>query len=163
MLDKLRLHSFCRLIDIAEMAFFRTSLSLRLISVVESKKELHRRIRQMLNRPIPKSSKVGVFGTIVIIIVAVLLPISKAQKMNKGNVPVTGRTDRATSGVRVRKVLVRGEPAYAGVLETPEGKVSPDGRYFSFTDWRSNTGSSWLRIRDLQTGEIRDITKPPTD
>ncbi len=117
----------------------------------------------MLNRPIPKSSKVGVFGTIVIIIAAVLLPMAKAQKLNKGNVPVTGRTDRATSGVRVRKVLVRGEPAYAGILETPDGKVSPDGRYFSFTDWRSNTGSSWLRIRDLQTGEIRDITKPPTD
>ena len=117
----------------------------------------------MLNRPITKSSKVGVFGTIVIIIAAVLLPMAKAQKMNKGNMPVTGRTDRATSGVRVRKVLVRGESASAGIQGTRLGKVSPDGRYFSFTDWRSNTGSSWLRIRDLQTGEIRDITKPPTD
>ncbi|MHC4587345.1 MAG: hypothetical protein ACYS3N_22695, partial [Planctomycetota bacterium] len=117
----------------------------------------------MLNRSITKSSKVGVFGTIVIIIASVLLPMAKAQKMNKGNMPVTGRTDRATSGVRVRKVLVRGESASAGIQGTRLGKVSPDGRYFSFTDWRSNTGSSWLRIRDLRTGEIRDITKPPTD
>ena len=69
------------LIDIAEMAFWKTSLSLRLIGVVESKKALHRRIRHMLNRPIPKSAKVGAVGTIVIIIIAaVLLPMAKAEK-----------------------------------------------------------------------------------
>ena len=118
----------------------------------------------MLNRPIAESSKVGVLGTIVIIVItAVLLPVAKAQKLNKLDVLAGTMTDPATSGVRVRKVFVRGESAYAGIQETRLGRVSPDGRYFSFTDWRSNTGSSWLRIRDLQTGEIRDITKPPTD
>jgi beta-lactamase regulating signal transducer with metallopeptidase domain len=70
------------LIDIAEMAFFRTSLSLRLTGVVESKKALYSRIRQMLNRPIPKSSKLGVLNAIVIIIIAaVLLPMAKAEKL----------------------------------------------------------------------------------
>jgi Tol biopolymer transport system component len=146
------------------MVFWKTSLSLRLIGVVESKKALRRRIKHMLNRPIPKSAKVGLAGVLAVIVAgAILLPMAKAQKMNKGNMPVAGRTDRATSGVRIRKVLVRGESAYAGIQETRQGKVSPDGRHFSFTDWRSNTGSSWLRIRDLRTGEIRDITKPPTD
>ena len=69
------------LIDIAEMAFWKTNLSLRLIGVVESKKALHRRIRHMLTRPIPKSAKVGLFGTIVIIIIgSVLLPMASSQE-----------------------------------------------------------------------------------
>ena len=69
------------LIDIAEMAFFKTSLSLRLIGVVESKKALRRRIRHMLNRPIPESTKLGILGLMVIfVIAAVLLPMAKARK-----------------------------------------------------------------------------------
>jgi ankyrin repeat protein/beta-lactamase regulating signal transducer with metallopeptidase domain len=69
------------LIDIGEMAFGRVDLGLRLIGVAESKKALKWRIRHMLNRPIPKSAKVGVFGTIVIITVAAtLLPMAKAEK-----------------------------------------------------------------------------------
>jgi len=68
------------LIDIAELAFFRTSFGLRLIGVAESKKSLHRRIRHMLSRPIPQSAKVGVFGTFVIfVIAAVLLPMASAE------------------------------------------------------------------------------------
>ena len=71
------------LIDIAEMAFFRTSLSLRLIGVVESKKALHRRIKIMLNRPVPKSAKLGILGLVIIIIIgAILLPMAKAQKQS---------------------------------------------------------------------------------
>ncbi|TKJ37070.1 MAG: hypothetical protein CEE38_09210 [Planctomycetes bacterium B3_Pla] len=71
------------LIDIAEMAFFKTSLSLHLIGVVESKKALHGRIRHMLNRPIPKSAKVGALGTLLIMVLAVVfLPMAKAQKKN---------------------------------------------------------------------------------
>ncbi|MFC1636040.1 M56 family metallopeptidase, partial [Planctomycetota bacterium] len=71
------------LIDIAEMAFLKPNLSLRLIGVVESKKALHRRIRHMFNRPIPKNAKLGIRGLVMILIVgAVLLPMARAQKQS---------------------------------------------------------------------------------
>jgi len=67
------------LIDIAEMAFWKANFSLRLIGVVESKKALHRRIKHMLTRPIPKSAKLGVAGAFAVIIVgALLLPMAGA-------------------------------------------------------------------------------------
>jgi len=69
------------LIDIAEMAFWKTSLSLRLIGVVESKKALHRRIRHMLNRPIPKSAKLSVVSLFAIIVAGiVLLPMARGER-----------------------------------------------------------------------------------
>ncbi len=68
------------LIDIAEMAFFRANLALRLIGVAESKKSLEGRIKHMLTRPIPKSARVGLCGFIAIALVAVvLLPMARAQ------------------------------------------------------------------------------------
>jgi len=64
------------LIDIAEMAFWRPKFSVRLISVVESKKALERRINHMLNRPVPKSSKLGNLGLIAIVVIgAIILPM----------------------------------------------------------------------------------------
>lgn len=64
------------LIDIAEMTFSQPNFSLRLIGVVESKKTLERRIKYMLTRPIPKSSKLGIVGLIVIVVIgAILLPM----------------------------------------------------------------------------------------
>jgi beta-lactamase regulating signal transducer with metallopeptidase domain len=75
------------LIDVAEMTFLRTSLSLRLIGVVESKRALNRRINIMLNRPIPKSAKLGVLGLVVIIIIgAILLPMAKGNWGRKGRI-----------------------------------------------------------------------------
>jgi len=74
------------LIDIAEMTFFKTSLSLSLIGVVESKKALNRRIRHMFNRPIPKNAKLGIVGLMTILILgAVLLPMAKAQNQSADN------------------------------------------------------------------------------
>ena len=71
------------LIDIAEIAFFKTSLSLRLIGVVESKKALQGRIKHMLTRPIPKKAKLSFSGiTAIIITAAILLPMAKAQRKN---------------------------------------------------------------------------------
>lgn len=77
------------LIDIAEMAFLKTNLSLRLIGVVESKKALNRRIRHMFNRPIPNNAKLGIVGLMTILILgAVLLPMARAQKQSIGNVVI---------------------------------------------------------------------------
>jgi beta-lactamase regulating signal transducer with metallopeptidase domain/ketosteroid isomerase-like protein len=72
------------LIDIAEMAFWKANFSLRLIGVVESKKALHRRIKHMLTRPIPKSAKIGIFSLLIIMVMAaVLLPMAAAAKQEK--------------------------------------------------------------------------------
>jgi len=69
------------LIDIGEMVFWKADLGLRLIGVAESKKALQWRIRHMLNRPIPKSSKLGTLGLVVVLaIAAALLPMAKAEK-----------------------------------------------------------------------------------
>ncbi|MDT8300413.1 MAG: M56 family metallopeptidase [Sedimentisphaerales bacterium] len=66
------------LIDIAEMAFWRPKFGLRLIGVVESKKALERRINHMLNRPVPKSSKLGYLGLIAIVVIgAIILPMGR--------------------------------------------------------------------------------------
>jgi ankyrin repeat protein len=71
------------------MVFWRADLGLRLIGVAESKKALQWRIKHMLNRPIPKSSKLGALGIIVIFtIAAALLPMAKAEKPNEDNNPV---------------------------------------------------------------------------
>jgi beta-lactamase regulating signal transducer with metallopeptidase domain len=66
------------LIDIAEMAFWKPKYSLSLIGVVESKKALERRIKHMLNRPIPKSAKLGFVGLIAIVLIgAIILPMGR--------------------------------------------------------------------------------------
>ena len=76
------------LIDIGEMAFWRADLGLRLIGVAESKKALQWRIKHMLNRPIPKSSKLGALGiAMLLVIAALLLPMAKAQKLGEGSEP----------------------------------------------------------------------------
>ena len=65
------------LIDIAEMVFWRPNFSLRFIGIVESKKALERRIKHMLNRPVPESSKLGFLGLITIVVIgAILLPMA---------------------------------------------------------------------------------------
>ncbi|MDH4241557.1 MAG: M56 family metallopeptidase, partial [Phycisphaerae bacterium] len=64
------------LLNISRMIFSRPALNLRLIGVSESKKALERRIMNMLNRPVPKSSKLGYLGLIAIVVIgAVILPM----------------------------------------------------------------------------------------
>ncbi len=69
------------LLNISRLTFSRPVLSLRLVGIVESKKALNVRIRHMLNRPIPKSARLGILGLLVVIITGViLLPMAKADK-----------------------------------------------------------------------------------
>ena len=69
------------LLNVARLAFERPALSLRLIGVVESKGALTGRIKRMLNRPIPKTAKLGIIGSVaVILLAAILLPMAKAAK-----------------------------------------------------------------------------------
>jgi beta-lactamase regulating signal transducer with metallopeptidase domain len=71
------------LIDIAEMAFLRTSPALRLIGVAESRKSLEGRIKHMITKSIPKSAKVGAIGVLFVAAIgAILLPMARAQKQD---------------------------------------------------------------------------------
>jgi beta-lactamase regulating signal transducer with metallopeptidase domain len=74
------------LIDVAEIAFSRPVLSLRLVGVVESKKALEGRIRHMLNQPVQKRVRLGILGlTTVLILGAALLPMARAQQHAVGS------------------------------------------------------------------------------
>jgi len=94
------------LLDIAEMAFWRPKFGLRLIGVVESKKALERRIKHMLNRPVPKSSKLGCLGLIAIVVIgAILLPMGRSSIAEAANTQENSRRNSETKtivpGVRV--------------------------------------------------------------
>ncbi len=94
------------LIDIAEMAFWRPKFSLSIIGVVESKKALERRIKHMLNRPVPKSSKLGYLGLIAIVVIgAILLPMGSNSMAEAANTQKNSRSNSETKtivpGVRV--------------------------------------------------------------
>ncbi|MBN1392467.1 MAG: hypothetical protein JW947_06660 [Sedimentisphaerales bacterium] len=101
------------LVDVAKIAFNRPVLSLRLIGVVESKSALKGRIERMLNRPIPKTAKLGFIGLIVLLIFAVIvLPMAKAKSKSpefviKGIV-TDAETGRPIAGAKV------GDDKYAG-------------------------------------------------
>ncbi|MHC4529156.1 MAG: M56 family metallopeptidase, partial [Planctomycetota bacterium] len=85
------------LVSVAKLAFQRPALSLRLIGVVESKNALAGRIKRILNRPIPKTARLGIVGLVVVFITAaVLLPMAKAQKAS---------TTEADQQQRVRELV----------------------------------------------------------
>ena len=69
------------LVDVAKLAFKRPALSLRLIGVVESKSALNGRIKHILNRPMPRSSKLGILGLVTVLIAGgILLPMAKSKE-----------------------------------------------------------------------------------
>ncbi|MCP4614677.1 MAG: hypothetical protein GY845_38850 [Planctomycetes bacterium] len=75
------------LLNISRMTFSRPVVSLRLIGVIESKKALHRRIKIMLNRPIPKNAKIGIGGfTVLLILGFILLPMAGGSRANENDV-----------------------------------------------------------------------------
>ncbi|MHC4241422.1 MAG: M56 family metallopeptidase [Planctomycetota bacterium] len=78
------------LLNISRLTFSRPVLSLRLIGVIESKKALHRRIKIMLNRPVPKNAKIGIGGFVVLLILGfILLPMAggSANANDVGKIP----------------------------------------------------------------------------
>ena len=70
------------LVNVAKLAFARRpALSLRLIGVVESKSALTGRIKHILNRPLPKTARLGVAGLASVFLSAVLLlPMAQAKR-----------------------------------------------------------------------------------
>jgi beta-lactamase regulating signal transducer with metallopeptidase domain len=94
------------LVKLAKLAFKRPGLSLRLIGVVESKSALTGRIKHILNRPIPRTAKLGVLGLLVVVIAAVvLLPMARSDKFGSwfGRKPlVKFSSDDKPTGNRVK-------------------------------------------------------------
>ena len=77
------------LLNVSRLTFGQPTLSLRLIGVVESKKALIGRIKHITCRPFPRSAKMGISGFVVVLILgAALLPMAKAKKSGKADVPV---------------------------------------------------------------------------
>lgn len=89
----------------------------------------------MLTRPLPKTAKVGIFGTIVIIIVAaILLPMAKAQKSETASTHAPTTKDVITdpnTGLQFRKSeSVTGENDV--VRDTLGLEMSPNGKFLLF-------------------------------
>jgi Tol biopolymer transport system component/beta-lactamase regulating signal transducer with metallopeptidase domain len=137
------------LIDIGETVFWKADLGLRLIGVAESKKALQWRIRHMLNRPIPKSSKLGALGiTMLLVIAAILLPMAQAQRLKPGSKPMTehdAETALTTAPAPAqhpvfRKILIPGNLA--------DAQLSPDGKSIAM----AREGKLWIIPRYSTSG-----------
>ncbi len=129
------------LLNISRMTFGRPNLSLRLIGIVESKKALERRIMIMLNKPVPKSSKLGHLGLIAIVVIgSIILPMgynpiersayaASMEESNEGGIIVPGeRVGEYTIGMNKDEVLRKlGEPE-AICLDEDEGEVVRRGQ-----------------------------------
>ncbi|HPS55544.1 MAG TPA: M56 family metallopeptidase, partial [Sedimentisphaerales bacterium] len=114
------------LIDIAEIAFSRPYFSLRLVGVIESKKALAGRIKHIINRPVPKSAKLGMVGLAIIIIAAgILLPMAKAE-YSQPEFIIKGRVTDAGTGQPIVGAKVGDCERYNG------------GKFFAVTDSNGN-------------------------
>jgi len=85
------------LVSVAKLTLKRPALGLRLIGVVESKSSLKRRIKKMLNRPVPKSANLGVIGLIAVVMMgSFLLPMAGAQEETVENIAMVEKADDVT-------------------------------------------------------------------
>jgi len=156
------------LIDIAEMAFWKANLSLRLIGVVESKKALQRRIKHMLTRPIPKTAKLGFAGLLATIITgAVLLPMAKADKNEESAVEASTPKEsqciaRLPSGMMVELVgLFTGQSKEELTWWRPGGTIMSEQEYAAYEDKIDPTHIRHLDSWQFEYGYVLRFT--PSD
>lgn len=84
------------LLAVAKMALQRPSLSLRLVGVVESRSALTGRIRHILERPMPRTARLGIASAALLaVLAAALLPMARAAKAQPTATDM--RTSPATS------------------------------------------------------------------
>jgi beta-lactamase regulating signal transducer with metallopeptidase domain/Tol biopolymer transport system component len=155
------------LIDISEMAFWKADFGLRLIGVAESRKALQGRIKHMLTRPVPKNARIGVLGTIAIILVAaVLLPMARAERSNKDASPTgpatgAGATEKAPPAgesdsivdpnTGLKFVVAKTMGGANDVIEGNAIAMSPNGKFLL---WHGRVvpldGSPAFTLKELQ-------------
>ena len=131
------------LLSVAKMAFKRPALSLRLIGVVESKSALTGRIKHILNRPMPKTAKLGIIGLVVVIIAAaILLPMAafmpgSPELVVRGTVK-NAQTGRPIAGARVFDDGYGPRPSW-GQIRADErsewGAITNAAGEYSFLTW----------------------------
>jgi beta-lactamase regulating signal transducer with metallopeptidase domain len=132
------------LLNVAKLSLARPALSLRMVGVVESKSALAERIKHMINRPFPKSAKIGGLGlTGIVIIGALLLPMARGER----------KTVEATQAINVDRDLS---------LSTQQGETneSPVLRYLAWQvkGWNENQRTPQPKIIWYPDG--RRVDKP---
>jgi len=144
------------LVNVFRLSFSRPALGLRLIGVVESKSSLRRRVKHILNRPIPKTAKLGIMGLLAIIITAaVLLPMATANPGPPGLV-IKGVVTDAQSGQPIAgatvKAIVEAVEAVEAAFTGPEpGSYSatlPNGvtvELIGICEHPTSEGKQWWR------------------
>ncbi|MDD5327626.1 MAG: M56 family metallopeptidase [Phycisphaerae bacterium] len=119
------------LVEVAKIAFNRPVLSLRLIGVVESKSALKSRIKRMLDRPVPKTAKLGILGLVTLLLfAAIFLPMARAESgppefVIKGIV-TDADTGRPVAGAKV------GDDGYA---EGKQSATTDVNGFYSYNTW----------------------------
>ena len=69
------------LLEVAKLAFKRPKLALGLIGIVESKSALGRRIKHLIDRPVPKTARLGFSGLAALLLAgAAFLPMARGQR-----------------------------------------------------------------------------------
>jgi len=152
------------LIDIAEMAFHRPSLSLRLIGVVESKKALTQRIRHIVSRPLPKTAKVGVLGLMAVVAVgAVLLPMAKSETTPGASATATPRRySFQAPDDSLRKEPQRPAPLALELVSPPPERAVVFGwpiRWWG-SHWSSGENTDCVAQESLDDAERFIVTEP---
>lgn len=129
------------LIDIAEKAFLRPHFSLATAGIIESKNKLEERIKIMLNKPIPKNTKIGFAGFLLLTVTAVvLLPMAKGtDKKTEPEFVIKGSVTNAATGKPIAGAKVGDSERYAG------------GKYGTVTDLNGNYSyKTWYEEHDVK-------------
>lgn len=131
------------LVNVAKLAFKRPALSLRLIGVVESRSVLTGRIKHILNRPLPKTAKLGLVGLLIIVVIATILLPMAAFSPGPPELIVRGvvrdaQTGEPIAGVRVFDDGYGPGPSWDGITADQQcewGAITNAAGEYSFLTW----------------------------
>ncbi|MFC1601188.1 M56 family metallopeptidase [Candidatus Sumerlaeota bacterium] len=140
------------LVRVARLCLGRPTLALRLIGVVESPKTLAGRIKHMVNRPLPKTAKLGLAGLLAVVIAAaVLLPMAKGNETAKTEEPESKKGANAIESSQappsLRKFQVGEHAVEAGFLPDKAEYVWGEPIYY-FTYVVKNVGKGTLSFHE---------------
>ncbi len=158
------------LLSISKLAFGTPSLSLRLLGVVESKRALTARIRQMVSRPFPRSAKLGLASLVMVLVVgAALLPMARANgSASSADVPgpstaapvVPAGSTGPDAGTPVAKTELESQPA-TEKANPPEAGITPRR---PFEKQPVKTLNAWVSLKVLEECVVTlDGLKPFSD
>ncbi|HEV2971475.1 MAG TPA: M56 family metallopeptidase, partial [Pirellulales bacterium] len=164
------------LLDIASAALQPAEAMLRLIGVVESRRALSTRIRHILNRPVPRSAKLGLTGLAVITASGLLLlpmgqreqasaaqdePAVKARDTSDNLASESPDAKRVEPTAASKGMDIDGDPLPAGVIARLGAKRFRTARQpvaLTYGDDRKTlvqlTSDGWLQRWDPTSGRL---------